>query len=122
MFRRRLLCHQELPRRRAGIETESKLGADNRKHIVVRPARSEEERIAAEEAEQAEKETAFQREIGARRVFDLMAARGVPIVGHNMLLDCLFVTHAFDDGPPATVDEWAMQMRTLFPAGLFGKN
>jgi hypothetical protein len=115
---RRLICHQEIPRRRPQCQTDSE-GVDRDKHIVVRPLLDEAAAAELAKKKNETKEAALVTEIGARRVFDLMCARGVPIIGHNCFLDLLFTCHTFHEGPPATVDEFALQLRTLFPAGVF---
>lgn len=115
---RRLICHQEIPKRRPLLETDS-AGVDAAKHIIVRLRVDEAAAAALEQAKDDAKEAALVAEIGARRVFDLVCARGVPVVGHNAMLDLLFTTHAFHDGPPATADEFAVQLQQLYPAGVF---
>lgn len=115
---RRLICHQEIPLRRPQCQTDSE-GVDRDKHVVVRLRLDEAAAAELAKAKNASKETALITEIGARRVFDLLCARGVPIIGHNCFLDLLFSCHTFHEGPPATVDEFALQLRSLFPAGVY---
>jgi hypothetical protein len=115
---RRLVCHQEIPLRRPQLQTDSE-GVDRDKHIVVRPRLDEAAAAELERSKNEAKETALLAEIGVRRVFDLIAARGVPVVGHNCFLDLLFTCHTFHDGPPSTVDEFALQLRSLFRGGVF---
>ena len=115
---RRLICHQEIPKRHPELETDS-AGVDSNKHVIVRRRVDEAAAAELERAKDEAKEAALRAEIGARRVFDLICRRGVPVVGHNMFLDLLFTAHTFHDGPPATVDEFALQLRQLYPGGVF---
>ena len=51
---------------------------------------------------------------GFRSILDLISSLKIPIVGHNMMLDCMYLTHHFYHPLPALIGEFKAQMNELF--------
>lgn len=74
-------------------------------------------------AERAQKERAkidqmrqkWSTAVGFTRVFELMTEAKVPIVGHNALLDFVYMFRQFHSDLPSTLVEFKTQLHTLFP-------
>lgn len=53
--------------------------------------------------------------VGFRKVIDELVAARIPLVGHNCLLDVLYLHHHFIAPLPPTYDQWKTDFHKLFP-------
>ncbi len=77
------------------------------------------EHVALFKAEQtAEQLAQIKRAAGARQILDLVAESGVPVVGHNTLLDVLHVLRMCSSNVTGNLDQFKALTMTHFPGGI----
>lgn len=74
-----------------------------------------EKKAEHEAAVAAAKELEFSRAIGFRKAIDAISGAGVPIVGHNMLLDTVHTFNEYHKKLPATVEDFKKEMAAWWP-------
>lgn len=71
--------------------------------------------ISQEEDPQIQIEKLISEEYGFTEIIDALSDSKLPIVGHNMIYDVMFMYHQFVDDLPATYDEFVKTMHSNFP-------
>jgi hypothetical protein len=84
-------------------------------HLVVRPVQDAAAQEALLAAQRAEKEQQYHDTLGFRRVFTDLVDAKVPIVGHNLFFDLLFMRRWLDKPLPAELDDFRANLHTKFP-------
>lgn len=79
------------------------------------PENCEPQRVAAEGRAPTESELRDAM-LGFSRCFEVLAASGKPVVGHNMLLDLLLLYHQFCEPLPKSFAKFKAGLSTVFPA------
>lgn len=79
------------------------------------PENLEPQRIAAQGRPPTESELRSAM-VGFRRCFEVLAASGKPVVGHNMLLDLLLLYHQFCEPLPKSYAKLKAGLSSVFPA------
>eukprot|EP00039_Didymoeca_costata_P010148 m.136068 g.136068 ORF g.136068 m.136068 type:complete len:571 (+) comp14722_c0_seq5:1490-3202(+) len=97
-----------------GLGKEFRRETRDRKYIAV--FRENEDERAKRDAEMLEaEEKSFVAKCGFRRVFTKLVDSRLPLIGHNLLYDILFVFHSFQGPLPDTLQEFKVQVNALFP-------
>ena len=92
-------------------------GSNSRRLKISLSATTEEHEAAKEAAEKirAEEIAKAQRDsVGVRAVIDAISAAGVPVVGHNCLLDLAHMFSKFERQMPDEVNAWTGQLHEMF--------
>jgi poly(A)-specific ribonuclease len=85
-------------------------------HLVVRPVQDAAAQEALLAAQRAEKERQYYDTLGFRRVFTDLVDSKVPIVGHNLFFDLLFMMRWLDQPLPVELDDFRENLHTKFPS------
>lgn len=91
-----------------GYERESRPGEGGRLYVHKRSA----ERAAEARAERHRR---YSSKAGVTQMFDAITASKLPVVGHNVMYDLLFIMHNFAAALPDTLTKFLQQLRARFP-------
>ncbi|XP_063228328.1 pre-piRNA 3'-exonuclease trimmer-like isoform X2 [Bacillus rossius redtenbacheri] len=106
------LLHRELRARFRGVWTFPDAG----QVLVVKVSESERERLEEQERRENTLDRQFlQSALGFSKVFGLLADLKKPLVGHNLLLDLMFMYSQFHEPLPAQYLKFKKKISELFP-------
>lgn len=114
-FQRKLvyeLIEREFPNK---VSTSVKAIENNRKALIVETKRSADEELKMEMKRQKEDEAYIAEVVGLRLLLKEISASKKLIVGHNCLLDLMFVLAQCFEGLPADYNEFKLLTHRVFP-------
>ncbi len=90
-------------------------GKDRWAMVLSTIAMTRAERMEREAKEAEARQSKVDSALGLRRLFTLIANKGIPLVGHNCLYDLMFMMQAFDGPLPESLDEFRKNLHKCFP-------
>ncbi|KXJ67919.1 hypothetical protein RP20_CCG007690 [Aedes albopictus] len=114
-FQRKLIYQMIDSQFRKTISTSSVTLENNHKAILVERKRSKEEELKLDQERVAQENEDLERMVGLSLVLQELSQARKLIIGHNMLLDLLFIIRQFFRPLPHSYQDFKKTMRELFP-------
>lgn len=113
-FRRYI--YEDVQARFPDISMESKVSSEDPEKYIVASKLSEDEKVEREAEAAQVKEKQLRERMGFRNLFVQLMESRKPMVGHNCLMDLMFMYNAFHLPLPDTFVEFKQQLLQCFPA------